>query len=121
MKSIASFLLSDGVQKRLEDIQNSHLYKELVEDCGSSECIELIVKSYFYGEGNPEPADMENLKWLGAYRVHIMVGKSMPNLVSTCFRPGNYIRFSNLDSESVDIMNLTIISFLNVAMDILQT
>ncbi|MBY6757991.1 hypothetical protein EXN65_02390 [Clostridium botulinum] len=80
-------------RKRLEDIQNSHLYKELVEDCGSSECIELIVKSYFYGEGNPEPADMENLKWLGAYRVHIMVGKSMPNLVATCFRSGNYVRF----------------------------
>jgi hypothetical protein len=38
----------------VEDIQNSDLYKELVEDCGCSDYITVIVKSYRWGEGEPE-------------------------------------------------------------------
>jgi hypothetical protein len=30
----------------VEDIQNSQIYKELVEDCGGSEYISVVVKSF---------------------------------------------------------------------------
>ncbi|MFZ5944317.1 MAG: hypothetical protein ACOYVD_09420 [Bacillota bacterium] len=50
-----------------EDIQKSQLYKELVEDCGESEYIMVAVKSYCYGEGEPEDATTEDLDWLKAH------------------------------------------------------
>jgi hypothetical protein len=50
-----------------EDIQKSQLYKELIEDCGGSEYIMVSVKSYRYGEGEPEEAMAEDLDWLKAH------------------------------------------------------
>lgn len=49
-----------------EDVQKSQRYKELVEDCGESEYITATVKSYYYGEGQPEDATAEDLNWLKA-------------------------------------------------------
>ena len=51
----------------VEDIQNSQLYKELVDDCGGSEYIAVVVKSFRYGEGQPEDAAVEDLKWLKSH------------------------------------------------------
>lgn len=48
----------------VEDIQNSALYRELVEDCGCSETITVIVKSYRWGEGEPEDVTAEDLEWI---------------------------------------------------------
>lgn len=45
----------------VEDIQKSQLYKELVEDCGASEFITVAVKSFRYGEGEPEDATAGDL------------------------------------------------------------
>lgn len=45
----------------VEDIQRSNLYKELFEDCGASEYIAVIVKSFRYGHGPPESAGAEDL------------------------------------------------------------
>lgn len=48
----------------VEDVQNSKLYRELVEDCGCSDYIAVIVKSYRYGEGEPQDASAEDLEWI---------------------------------------------------------
>jgi len=48
----------------VEDVQNSTLYRELVEDCGSSDYIAVIVKSYLWGEGEPQDATAEDLEWI---------------------------------------------------------
>ena len=75
--------IMEGIPE-VEDIQNSQFYKELVEDCGGSEYIEVIVKSYLYGEGNPEPADMEDLKWLSTHPEFVKSDKVTP-LQTTSF------------------------------------
>lgn len=51
----------------VEDIQNSQIYKELVEDCGGSEYISVVVKSFRYGAGEPQAASMEDLEWLSPH------------------------------------------------------
>ncbi|MGF7145072.1 hypothetical protein HNQ56_003508 [Anaerotaenia torta] len=48
----------------VEDIQNSTLYRELVEDCGCFDYITVIVKSYRWGEGEPEDITAEDLEWI---------------------------------------------------------
>lgn len=58
--------LMSGIPK-VEDIQKSQLYKELVEDCGGSEFITVAVKSYRYGDGEPEDATAEDLDWLKSH------------------------------------------------------
>ncbi|WP_041272709.1 hypothetical protein [Desulfitobacterium hafniense] len=47
-----------------EEIQDSRLYKELVEDCGSSDYITVNLKSYLYGEGEPEKISGADLDWI---------------------------------------------------------
>lgn len=47
-----------------EEIQNSRLYKELIEDCGSSDYITVNLKSYRYGEGEPERSSSADLDWI---------------------------------------------------------
>ncbi|MGB8451858.1 MAG: hypothetical protein WCD89_05945 [Anaerocolumna sp.] len=61
--SIRDVGLMSGIPE-MEDIQNSRLYKELVDDCGGSEYIAVVVKSFRYGEGKPEDAGAEDLQWL---------------------------------------------------------
>lgn len=51
----------------LDDIQGSKVYRELVEDCGESEYIAVIVKSFRYGQGPPESASAEDLGWIGMH------------------------------------------------------
>jgi hypothetical protein len=51
----------------VEDIQKSQLYNELVEDCGESEFITAAVKSFRYGDGEPEDATAEDLNWLKSH------------------------------------------------------
>ncbi len=58
--------LMSGVPE-VEGIQNSQLYKELVEDCGGSEYITVAVKSFRYGEGEPQDATVEDLQWLKSH------------------------------------------------------
>lgn len=58
--------LMSGIPE-VEDIQKSQLYKELVEDCGESEFITVAVKSFRYGEGEPEAATGEELDWLKSH------------------------------------------------------
>ncbi|ACV62337.1 hypothetical protein Dtox_1473 [Desulfofarcimen acetoxidans DSM 771] len=58
--------LMSGIPE-VEDIQKSQLYKELVEDCGESEFITVAVKSFSYGEGEPEDAMAEDLDWLKSH------------------------------------------------------
>ena len=48
----------------MEDIKNSTLYKELVEDCGCSDYITVVVKSYRWGEGEPEDVTTKDLEWI---------------------------------------------------------
>lgn len=67
-----------GGISEMEDIQSSQLYRELVEDCGGSKYIEIVVKSYLYGEGNPETADMEDLKWLDTHPEFVESDKVAP-------------------------------------------
>jgi len=55
-----------------EDVQKSQLYKELVEDCGESEYITATVKSYYYGEGQPEDATIINILRYETYRTLIL-------------------------------------------------
>jgi hypothetical protein len=55
--------LMSGIPE-VEDVQNSRLYKELVEDCGDSDYIAVVLKSYRYGEGKPENASAEDLEWI---------------------------------------------------------
>ena len=56
-----------GGISELEDIQGSKVYRELVEDCGESEYIAVIVKSFRYGQGPSEPASAEDLGWIGMH------------------------------------------------------
>jgi len=49
----------------VKDIQNSQLYKELVEDCGGSDYITVVVKSFRDGES--ENACAEDLQWLKSH------------------------------------------------------
>jgi len=49
-----------GIPK-VDDIQRSNLYKEFPRDCGASEYIVVIVKSFRCGHGPPEPAGAEDL------------------------------------------------------------
>jgi hypothetical protein len=60
----------------VEDIQRSNLYKELPWDCGASEYIAVIVKSFRYGHGPPEPAGAEDLSWIALYREMIETGEA---------------------------------------------
>lgn len=59
----------------VEDIQRSNLYKELPRDCGASEYIAVIVKSFRYGHGPPEPAGAEDLSWIVLHREMIETGE----------------------------------------------
>lgn len=52
-----------GIPDR-EDIENSDNYQELLEDCGSTESIQVTVNSYTYGEGESEPADEKDLEYI---------------------------------------------------------
>lgn len=61
----------------VEDIQRSNLYKELLEDCGASEYIAVIVKSFRYGHGPPEPAGAEDLSWIALHREMIETGEAV--------------------------------------------
>ncbi|WP_143321172.1 hypothetical protein [Clostridium sp. HBUAS56010] len=61
----------------VEDIQRSNLYQELTWDCGASECIAVIVKSFRYGHGPPEPADAEDLSWIALHREMIETGEAI--------------------------------------------
>jgi len=56
-----------GGVPELEDIQSSKVYRELVEDCGESEYIAVVVKSFRYGQGPPDPASAEDLGWIGMH------------------------------------------------------
>ena len=58
--------LMNGIPE-VEDIKKSQLYRELVEDCGESEFITVVVKSFRYGEGELEDATAEDLDWLKAH------------------------------------------------------
>jgi hypothetical protein len=58
--------LMSGIPE-VEDIQKFQLYKELVEDCGESEYITVAVKSFRYGDGEPENATAEDLNWLKSH------------------------------------------------------
>ncbi len=60
---IRDFGLMGGIPQ-MEDIQSSKLYRELVEDCGDSDYIGAVVKSYRYGEGEPENATTKDLEWI---------------------------------------------------------
>jgi hypothetical protein len=68
----------------VEDIQNSTLCRELVEDCGCSDYITVIVKSYRWGEGEPEDVTAEDLEWI----------KNHPELISSpdvaCLQTSQY-------------------------------
>lgn len=47
-----------------EDIENSDLYSDLLEDCGGAASIKVTVNSYTYGEGESEPADEKDLEYI---------------------------------------------------------
>ena len=55
--------LMGGIPDR-EDIESSDLYQELLEDCGSSDYIEVKIASYSYGDGESEPASEEDMEWI---------------------------------------------------------
>lgn len=59
----------------VEDIQRSNLYAELPWDCGASEYIAVIVKSFRYGHGPPKPAGAEDLSWIALHREMIETGE----------------------------------------------
>lgn len=61
----------------VEDIQRSNLYTELPRDCGASEYIAVIVKSFRYGHGPPEPAGAEDLSWIALHRELIETGEAL--------------------------------------------
>lgn len=46
-----------------DDVQDTDIYKELVEDCGGSKYINVSLKAYSYGEGDgePEPCDYDDI------------------------------------------------------------
>lgn len=67
-----------------EDIQKSQLYKELVEDCGGSGYIMVAVKSYRYGEGEPEDAMTEDHDWLKA-RHDFLLSEAVTHLQTKSF------------------------------------
>jgi hypothetical protein len=73
---IRDVAIMGGIPK-VEDIQNSRTYQELVEDCGSSEYISVVVQSFQYGNGPPEPAVMEDLQWIGAHHEIIENGEAV--------------------------------------------
>jgi len=52
-----------GIPDR-EEIENSDLYQELLDDCGGTESIQVTVNSYTYGEGESEPADNKDLEYI---------------------------------------------------------
>lgn len=69
----------------VEDVQDSKLYKKLVEDCGNSDYIAATVKSYRYGDGEPQDATVEDLEWI----------KSNPEFLGskevTCIQTNNFV------------------------------
>lgn len=75
--------LMSGIPE-VEDVQDSRLYKELVEDCGYSSYIEATVKSYCYGEGESQEATAEDLERI----------KSHPEFLDskevTCIKTNNF-------------------------------
>ena len=75
--------LMSGVPE-VEDIQKSQLYKELVEDCEESEFITVAVKSFCYGEGEPEDATAEDLNWLKAHP-EFLKNKAVTHLQTVSF------------------------------------
>ena len=64
--------LMGGIPDR-EDVESSDLYQELLEDCGSSDYIDVKITSYSYGEGESEPANEEDLEWI----------KSQPDFINS--------------------------------------
>ena len=64
-------------RKEVEEIQRSNLYKELPRDWGASEYIAVIVKSFRYGHGPPEPAGAEDLSWIVLHREMIETGEAV--------------------------------------------
>lgn len=60
----------------VEDIQRSQSYQELVEDCGCSEYISVVVQSFRYGQGPPEPVALEDLRWIGSHHEIIKNGEA---------------------------------------------
>jgi len=81
---IRDVVLMNGIPE-VEDVQNSKLFKELIEDCGNSDYISAIVKSYRYGEGGPQDATTEDLEWI----------KSHPEFLDskevTCIHTNNFV------------------------------
>lgn len=61
-----------------EDVENSALYQKLVEDCGSSEYVNITVNSYIYGEGESENANDEDLKWIKSQEDFINSDEATP-------------------------------------------
>jgi hypothetical protein len=55
--------LMGGIPDR-GDIESSDLYQELLDDCGSSDYIEVRIASYSYGDGESEPASEKDLEWI---------------------------------------------------------
>lgn len=51
-----------GVLDR-DDVPDTDLYKELLEDCGGTQHINISLKAYAYGEGDgePEPCDYDDI------------------------------------------------------------
>lgn len=62
--------LMGGIPDR-EDVENSDLYQELVEDCGGLEYINVTVNSYSYGDGESENVSEEDLKWIKSQEDYI--------------------------------------------------
>lgn len=56
-----------GIPDR-EDIENSDIYQDLLEDCGGAESIQVTVNSYSYGEGESQPADGKDLEYIRAQK-----------------------------------------------------
>ncbi len=64
--------LMGGIPDR-EDVESFDLYQELLEDCGSSDYIDVKITSYSCGEGESEPASDEDLEWI----------KSQPDFINS--------------------------------------
>jgi hypothetical protein len=58
--------IMDGIPE-VEDIQNLQTYKELLEDCGGSKYISMVVQPFCYGEGAPESVSNQDLTWIRSH------------------------------------------------------
>ena len=65
-----------------DDVESSELYLELLEDCGSSDYIDVKISSYSYGDGESEPAGEEDLEWIKSQPDFIDSDAVTPNVIS---------------------------------------